>query len=256
MRCHCLAWALLGLALLPTAAAQGTLPLLGEVHYDAAGADGPAVFTELRGPPGLSLDGFRLEGVNGGDGAVYRTIPLDGLTVPDDGLLVLATPDATCWVRGAADAFAPVDWQNGPDSVVLVQETPLGPLTVDALGYGEGAPVYETAPAPEPVADGSLTRDAAGTDTQDNARDFGEAEPSPGLASAPAERFPDTDSDCVPDPEDNCPGIPNPDQTDADSSGTGDACEPPVPVPEPGTVVLSLAGLASVLLVAQRRRRG
>jgi hypothetical protein len=39
----------------------------------------------------------------------------------------------------------------------------------------------------------------------------------------------DTDSDGVPDPQDNCPGVYNPYQTDSDGNGTGDACEPELP---------------------------
>jgi Thrombospondin type 3 repeat len=36
----------------------------------------------------------------------------------------------------------------------------------------------------------------------------------------------DTDGDSIPDDEDNCPEIANPDQADADDDGIGDACEP------------------------------
>ena len=35
----------------------------------------------------------------------------------------------------------------------------------------------------------------------------------------------DTDSDGIPDSEDNCPDVPNPDQTDVDVDGVGDACD-------------------------------
>jgi Ca2+-binding RTX toxin-like protein len=36
---------------------------------------------------------------------------------------------------------------------------------------------------------------------------------------------PDDDGDGVPDSQDNCPTIPNPDQTDSDENGIGDACD-------------------------------
>jgi len=37
--------------------------------------------------------------------------------------------------------------------------------------------------------------------------------------------LPDRDHDGVPDVEDNCPDVPNPDQADSDQDGVGDACE-------------------------------
>ncbi len=36
---------------------------------------------------------------------------------------------------------------------------------------------------------------------------------------------PDTDVDCAPDPTDNCPGVANPGQANADGDGFGDACD-------------------------------
>jgi hypothetical protein len=36
---------------------------------------------------------------------------------------------------------------------------------------------------------------------------------------------PDMDADGVPDVQDNCPNVPNPDQADANRNGIGDACE-------------------------------
>jgi len=38
---------------------------------------------------------------------------------------------------------------------------------------------------------------------------------------------PDTDSDGIIDDDDNCPAVPNPDQADANSNGVGDVCEDP-----------------------------
>lgn len=44
---------------------------------------------------------------------------------------------------------------------------------------------------------------------------------------------PDSDQDGVPDFRDNCPAVPNPDQTDIDRNGVGAACQPTKEVPPP-----------------------
>jgi Thrombospondin type 3 repeat len=63
--------------------------------------------------------------------------------------------------------------------------------------------------------------------------------PPPPPPPAPPPPPPDKDKDGVPDFRDNCPAQPNPDQTDLDRNGIGDACQmtpvipPPPPPPEP-----------------------
>ena len=50
--------------------------------------------------------------------------------------------------------------------------------------------------------------------------------PNSGSTSA-SDCLPDADGDTFPDASDNCPNVANPDQTDTDNDGVGDACETP-----------------------------
>ncbi len=70
--------------------------------------------------------------------------------------------------------------------------------------------------------------------------------PPPPPVPKPPPPPPDRDKDGIPDFRDNCPDKPNPDQTDIDHNGIGDACQegpviapppppPPKPVPPPFT---------------------
>ena len=67
---------------------------ISEVLYDATGSDNGKVFVELWGAAGTSLDGYKLEGVNGGDGAVGPTLTLSGV-IPGDGFFVVGDTDGT-----------------------------------------------------------------------------------------------------------------------------------------------------------------
>lgn len=60
------------------------------------------------------------------------------------------------------------------------------------------------------------------------------------------------DLDAFLDGEDNCPGNPNNAQTDTDSDGLGDPCDP-TPTPEPG---LAIGLSVGAMLLASARRRG
>ncbi|MEO1174599.1 MAG: Ig-like domain-containing protein, partial [Myxococcota bacterium] len=160
----------------------GTPPaavLINEIVYDVDGPDAPFVFVELAGPAGTDLSGWSLVGINGSGGATYRTISLDGATIPADGILVVAREDADSALVSVRDFVANVDFQNGPDSVVLMSPTDVA----DALGYGvfEGELVFagEGSPAPEPMATQSLSR-LGGLDSGDNEKDFIAATPTPG----------------------------------------------------------------------------
>ena len=154
---------------------------LSEVLYDAVGSDDGKVFVELFGPPGLSLEGFQLEGVNGSGGGVSPVLSLSG-AVPADGFFVVADSRGGITDVAEADLLLDFDFQNGPDSVVL--RGPLGGV-LDALGYGAfgAGDVFagEGMAAPDAPAGQSLARHFADVDSDDNAADFVVlAQPTPG----------------------------------------------------------------------------
>ena len=172
-------------AVLPAAAQTDTPVLIQEVLYDGSGTDSEEAFTEISGPGGKVMDGWSLVGVNGSDGQPYRTISLDGATVPADGLLVVAHENATGDALTHRDFTANVDWQNGPDAVQLRDPED---EVVDALQYGDAGQhnAGEGNPAPQVTAGQSLSRAADGSDTGDNLADFtAQDSPTPGTGGAP-----------------------------------------------------------------------
>lgn len=170
----------------PQDVAATPFAVINEVLYDGPGSDADDVFTELFGTPGLVLDGWSLTGTNGADGLVYRTVNLSGSVFPADGIFLIATSST---VLAGVDLFANVDWQNGPDSIQLLDNS--GTI-VDALQYGD-AGIFnggEGSPAIDAGAGQSLSRDPFGTDTGDNLTDFRVLDaPTPGsgprLATVP-----------------------------------------------------------------------
>lgn len=160
--------------------------VINEVLYDGPGSDADDVFTELFGTPGLALDGWSLTGTNGSNGSVYRMVDLTGGVIPADGIFLIATLDT---ILNGADFFANVDWQNGPDSIQLLDADE---MVADAIQYGD-AGVFnagEGSPAIDTGAGQSLSRDRFGTDTNDNFADFTALDsPTPGsgplLATVP-----------------------------------------------------------------------
>jgi hypothetical protein len=175
--------ALAAACLLAASSARG-LPLLSEVLYDATSTDDGAVFVELYGAPGTSLEGWSIEGVNGADGEVTVTVPLSG-AIPADGIFVVADGgDAGPTSVPGADLVLDFDFQNGPDSVV--PRDALG-TAVDAVGYGsfEAGTFFagEGTPAADGPAGASVARVFANIDTGDNAADFAVLDvPTPGQA--------------------------------------------------------------------------
>lgn len=145
--------------------------VLSEVLYDSTGSDNGNVFVELFGAPGTVLDDLLLEGINGTDGTVYRSIILSGM-IPPDGIFVIGddSGDGTTLVANT-DLVAEVDFQNGPDSIVLRDLTGV----LDALGYGDfsGAVFTGEGNAAVDAATGSsLARFNPLLDTDNNLDDF------------------------------------------------------------------------------------
>jgi len=172
--------ALLALAATPAAFAA---PLISELLYDAVGADDGKAFVELYGEPGASLDGLRIQSVNGDGGTVTATLNLTG-TIPADGIFVVAdrTSAGTTTIADY-DLLLDFDLQNGPDSLVLRDATSI----LDAVGYGffDVGQIFagEGDPAEDGAAGTSLARRFANVDTGDNAADFVVlAVPTPGAA--------------------------------------------------------------------------
>lgn len=157
---------------------------ISELLYDAVGTDNGTLFVELWGAPGTSLDGWHLEGVNGGDGAIGPIVTLSG-QIGEDGFFVVADSDAGTTQVANADLLANFDFQNGPDSVLLRNAAGV----LDALGYGVFAAgeifAGEGTPALDPAAGLSLARLFANLDTNDNAADFVAGAPTPGVAALP-----------------------------------------------------------------------
>ncbi len=168
------------LSLSMISAPAGASVIISEIMYDATGADAGKVFVELYGTPGTDLSGYRLLGINGGDGSIYKTIDLSGI-VPPDGIFVVAD-DAGGGTTSVpnADLILSVDFQNGPDSVQLLA----GGMLLDAVGYGDftGAVFAgEGTPAPDVAGGHSLARLIGPQDTDDNAADFIDLDvPTPG----------------------------------------------------------------------------
>lgn len=146
-------------------------PIISELFYDASGGDAGKVFIELFGKPGESLNGLVLEGINGGDGSVYTSLALSGL-MPGDGIFVIGDDSGGATAVANADLIADIDYQNGPDSVVLRGISGI----LDAVGYGifSAGEVFagEGTPAPDAPGGSSLERFNPFIDSNDNGADF------------------------------------------------------------------------------------
>jgi uncharacterized protein (DUF2141 family) len=177
--------------------------LIAEFAYDSAGSPDTETFVELVGPPGMSLDGVAIVGVNGNGGAVYHQITLSG-TIGARGRYVVAHPQSSGAILAAADMLdSKVDYQNGPDSIQLRY----GAVVLDAVAYGTfgsgDVPAGEGAPAMVAGVGLSLSRDRSDSDSNNNAVDFRAVAPTPGTAAFWPEVAPDIEIAC---PTSGAPG--------------------------------------------------
>jgi hypothetical protein len=139
---------------------------INEVCYNPPGSD-TACFVELYGPPGTSLDGIEIVGVNGSNGDDYHSIDLTGYSINSNGFFLVA--QGNC-VANADTITAEVNFQNGPDNI----ELRFNGIAIDALGYGKGDFIFtgEGLPALDIADTNSLSRYPDGKDTDNNINDF------------------------------------------------------------------------------------
>ena len=174
----------------------GTLPepdalVINEIDYDQPSTD-TAEFVELynAGTTPIVLAGYRLEGVNGNDEAVYFTDQLAdaGETLAPGAFLVVGQAAATDSVPAtvATITHGSSFLQNAgakADAVRVVRNA--DDLTVDAVSYEGTVPgASEGGSAGNDAGAESLARCPDGADTDDNSADFVETPPSPGLPNA------------------------------------------------------------------------
>ena len=169
--------------------------VINEVYYDAPGTDA-GTFVELKGQPGQALDNIHVVGVNGNGGAIYSDVDLTGWTIGPSGYFVLAQDTLV----PNADTITGIDYQNGPDNVVLVYIDGTDTVVLDALGYGSTDTttwvfVGEGTPAPDVSSGLSLQRIPDGSDTDDNAADFQALPPTPGIENGKVVVFEDNFDD-------------------------------------------------------------
>ena len=193
----------------PTPGLPNSDLVITEAYVDQPGSDGVdgsvETFVELSAPiqgwEEISLEGYTLRGINGNDGSDYiftvagaptPGIPLTWLDDPvnvtgniklgSNGRIVVCNIEASAALSDKCDTYYEgVDWQNGPDSIVLEYNG----RVVDALGYGTFSGNFSG----EGAAGRSLNRwpyrdPSKKADTDDNATDFHLADPTPGTDNA------------------------------------------------------------------------
>ncbi|MCB9655076.1 MAG: lamin tail domain-containing protein [Deltaproteobacteria bacterium] len=191
--------------------------VINEVLYDFAsfsgGNDRGHEFIELLGAPGAPLGNVSLAFVEGNDppGKVKRTLKITGTRMPMTGVYVVADNDGSGHTGvGFANQIASLDLENGGragesgDAIQVLRSNPNDaetPTLLDAFGYGPlpqglvdatyGLNTYYGSPVPDLVTEyysANWARDAVGTNTRNNLRDFHlDPSPTPGAVNLPSE---------------------------------------------------------------------
>ncbi len=165
--------------------------VINEIFINPPGDNDEGCYIEIKGPPGTSLNGYKVRGANGSAmGATYvemELFPTDRIDA--SGYFVLIQDDSVEVPEGGSLGLdGRVNLQNGPDNVLLVD--PSGAI-VDAVGYSDtggafpnnGGFVGEGTFAVQPNGDNataSLSRLPNGRDTNNNSADFAPGVPTPG----------------------------------------------------------------------------
>ncbi len=162
-------WIVLALAacLVTGGAAWAQSLVINEAFPDSPSTD-VDTWLELKGAPGMSLDGWLVIGVKGSDGTDYQPIPLDGYTVPSDGYFLI-TQD--CARPHSNLCNTNVNFFNSNANIQLRYNGQV----MDALAYGTPTFFFgEGTPAPNPNTSPpkSIARCPDGFDSNNNFSDF------------------------------------------------------------------------------------
>lgn len=140
------------------------------------------------------------------------------------GWLLVAAVVLSAWV---IYAFASSPRDTSPASPAAASSAASRPAS------GTAQPRTQLAGGVEPIRLDWLEPESARYNSRRNLFAFVEPPPPPPPPAPKPVTPPDKDKDGIPDFQDNCPDVPNTDQTDIDRNGIGAACQPTAEIPPP-----------------------